>query len=60
MHMAVLGGRVRGGACIPVSRSTQRRSTGRGYGPRPVDIPTFDKAGPVKTGPVQLYGLPTG
>ena len=28
------------------------------YGPRPVDIPTFDKAGPVKTGPCKLYGLP--
>ena len=29
-------------------------------GPEPVDIPTFDKAGPVKTGPCKLYGVPTG
>ena len=55
--MAVLGGRVQGGA-RPASRSDTAQAlgvtvpTGR--------YPTFDKAGPVKTGPVQLYGLPTG
>ena len=29
-------------------------------GPEPVDIRTFDKAGPVKTVPCKLYGVPTG
>ena len=28
--------------------------------PLTVDIRTFDKAGPVKTGPCKLYGVPTG
>ena len=57
MHMAVLGGRVQGEP-VPRRAATQYRlsgvtvPTGR--------YPTFDKAGPVKTGPVQLYGLPTG
>ena len=29
-------------------------------GAEPVDIPTLDRAGPVKTGPCKLYGVPTG
>ena len=55
--MAVLGGRVQGWP-VPRRAATQYRLSG-------VTVPTgrypaFDKAGPVKTGPVQLYGLPTG
>ena len=37
----------------PASRSDTVQASGVTV-PEPVDIPTFDKAGPVKTGPVQL------
>ena len=58
MHMAVLGGKG-AGVARPASHSDTVQASGVTV-PEPVDIPTFDKAGPVKTGPVQLYGLPTG